>query len=166
MADALFWIFSAGAVLGGAGVVLNVRNTINAALSLVATLLALSGLFFLLQAQFVALIQVMIYAGAIVVLFLFVIMLLNLKGGPMGADSQALMKILGGVLIGAATVKLAAVLTAPLHQPWPEIDADYGTTRSIGFALYGDYLLAFEVAGVLLLAGIVAAVVIAKRRID
>ncbi len=165
MADALFWLFSASAVAAGAGVVLNMRNTINAALSLVVALLALAGLFFLLQAQFVALIQVMVYAGAIVVLFLFVIMLLNLKGGPMGADSQVVMKILGGVVIGAATVKLAAVLGS-LRRPWSEIDPDYGTTRSIGFALYGDYLLAFEVAGVLLLAGIVAAVVIAKRRID
>ena len=164
MADALFWIFSVGAVLASAGVVLFVRNTINAALSLVATLLALAVLYFLLDAQFVALIQIMIYAGAIVVLFLFVIMLLNLRGGPMGADAQPVLKILGGALIAAATVKLAALLSGP-QLPWGELPPGYGTTRAIGYALYGDYLLAFEVAGVLLLAGIVAAVVLAKRNI-
>ncbi len=164
MADALFWIFAVGAIAAGLGVVLNVQNTINAALSLVATLLALAGLFFLLDAQFVALIQVMIYAGAIVVLFIFVIMLLNLRGGPMGADAQPVLKILGGALIAAATVKLAGLLSG-LQQPWGELPPGYGTTREIGYALYGDYLLAFEVAGVLLLAGIVAAVVIAKRNI-
>ena len=156
MADALFWIFSVGAVAAAAGVVLFVRNTINAALSLVATLLALAVLYFLLDAQFVALIQIMIYAGAIVVLFLFVIMLLNLRGGPMGADAQPVLKILGGALIAAATVKLAALLSGP-QLPWAELP--------VGYALYGDYLLAFEVAGVLLLAGIVAAVVLAKRNI-
>ena len=85
MPDALFWIFSGASIAGAVGVIANVRNTINAALSLVATLLSLAVLYFVLEAQFIGLIQIMVYAGAIVVLFLFVIMLLNLKGGPMGA---------------------------------------------------------------------------------
>ena len=165
MADALFWIFSAAAVASGISVVANVRNTIYAAVSLVVAMLAIAGLYFLLFAQFVALVQIMVYAGAIVVLFLFVIMLLNLRGGNMGAESQPLLKLIGAGVIGLATLYLARLL-ADSNAPWPEIGAEYGATRTIALALYTDYVLAFEIAGVLLYAGIVAAVVIGKRNLD
>ena len=165
MADALFWIFSAAAIASGIGVVAFVRNTINAALSLVVTMLALAGLYFLLFAQFVALIQILVYAGAVVVLFLFVIMLLNLRGGNMGAESHPLFKLVGSVVLALATLKIGGILAA-LHKPWPEVSADYGTTRTVATALYTDYVLVFEIAGVLLFAGIVAAVIIGKRSVD
>jgi NADH-quinone oxidoreductase subunit J len=165
MADTLFWIFSAAAVASGIGVLANVRNTINAAVSLVVSMLALAGLYFLLFAQFVALIQVMVYAGAIVVLFLFVIMLLNLRGGSMGAESQPLLKLAGAGVVVLATLKLVDILSSR-QQPWPAVGADYGTTRTVGLALYSDYVLAFEIAGVLLFAGIIAAIVIGKRSLD
>ena len=165
MADALFWIFSAAAIASGIGVVAFVRNTINAAVSLVVTMLALAGLYFLLFAQFVALVQIIVYAGAVVVLFLFVIMLLNLRGGSMGAESQPLFKLVGSAVIALAALKIGGIL-ATLHKPWPEVSADYGTTRTVAAALYTDYVLAFEIAGVLLFAGIVAAVIIGKRSVD
>ena len=75
----LFWLFAAVAVAGGIGMLLNLRNTVASALCLVLTMLALACLFVLLLAQFVGVIQVMVYAGAIIVLFLFVIMLLNME---------------------------------------------------------------------------------------
>ncbi|MCP4005974.1 MAG: NADH-quinone oxidoreductase subunit J [bacterium] len=165
MEVALFWIFSMTAVVAGVGVVANVRNTINAALSLVVTMLALAGLYFLLHAEFVGLIQVLVYAGAIVVLFLFVIMLLNLRGGALGGDSQPLMKIAGGLLLGAGAFKLSMIL-AGARSSFPEVDASYGTTRAVAEILFTDYVLVFELAGVLLLAGIVAAVALAKRSLD
>ncbi len=165
MADTLFWIFSAVALASAIGVLANVRSTVNAAVSLVVSMLAIAGLYFLLFAQFLALIQVMVYAGAIVVLFLFVIMLLNLRSGSMGAESQPLLKLAGAVVIVLATWKLAGILST-LQQPWPAVDADYGTTRTVGLALYSDYVLAFEIAGVLLFAGIIAAVIIGKRSLD
>ncbi len=161
----LFWVFSAAAIASGVGVVANVKNTINAALSLVVTMLALAGLYFTLHAEFVGLIQVLVYAGAIVVLFLFVIMLLNLRGGVMGGESQPAIKLLGGALLGAATFKLSSILTGS-QAAWPEVEGGFGTTRSMAQILFTDYVLAFEVAGVLLLAGIVAAVVLAKKTLD
>jgi len=143
-----------------------VRNPINSALNLVVSMLALAGLYVLLEAQFVGLIQVMVYAGAIVVLFLFVIMLLNLRGsGTSGAETQPLVKIAGTALVAFAGLFLVRVL-ASARAPWPDVDASYGTTRAIGEALYTDYVLAVQVAGVLLLAGILAAVVLAKKRLD
>jgi NADH-quinone oxidoreductase subunit J len=162
MEQALFWIFSTVAIASAAGVVLALRNAVAAALSLVLCMLALACLYVMLQAHFIGLIQVMIYAGAIVVLFLFVIMLLNLGGAPSGAERQPLVK-LAGVAIGLlAALKLAAVL-AVLRLPWAEVAPDFGTARQLGLALYTDYLLTVQLAGLLLLAGIVGAVVLAKR---
>jgi NADH-quinone oxidoreductase subunit J len=162
----VFWVFSIASVAGALGVVFNVRNPINSALNLVVSMLALAGLYVLLEAQFVGLIQVMVYAGAIVVLFLFVIMLLNLRGsGAAGAELQPLTKLGAMALVGVSTVFLVRVL-ATGRAPWPDVDPEYGTTRAIGEALYTDYVLSVQVAGVLLLAGILAAVVLAKKKID
>jgi NADH-quinone oxidoreductase subunit J len=165
MFEALFWIFSAVAVASAAGVVLNLRNTVAAALSLVVTMLALACLFVMLEAQFVGLIQVMVYAGAIVVLFLFVIMLLNLRADSMGADSQPGLKLVGLAVAVAVTFQLAAVV-AVVRAPWAEVGPEFGTTRALGEALYTDFVLPFEIAGVLLLAGIVGAVVLAKKSLE
>jgi NADH-quinone oxidoreductase subunit J len=100
-----------------------------------------------------------------VVLFLFVIMLLNLGGVSLGAERQPLLKAVGIAIGAGATVKLAAVLAA-LRVPWAEVPAEFGTTRQLGLAMYTDYLLTVQLAGVLLLAGIVGAVVLAKRDLD
>ncbi len=166
MRTALFWIFSSAAIGSALGVVGSVRSPMNSALNLVLSMLALAGLYVLLEAQFVGLIQVMVYAGAIVVLFLFVIMLLNLRGsGAVGADNQPIAKAIGAIVAVGATLWLARRLAAG-RAPWPDVDLEFGTTRAIGEALYTDYVLAVQVAGVLLLAGIVAAVVLAKKKID
>ncbi len=165
MTELLFWIFSALAVGSALGVVLNLGNTVYAAMSLVVTMLALACLFVLLNAEFIGLIQVLVYAGAIVVLFLFVIMLLNLTGDPMGAEGQPVLKLVGTAVVAAAALKLGAILLA-MRRPWSEIGTGFGGTREIGLALYTDYLLPVEIAGVLLLAGIVGAMVMAKRSLD
>lgn len=162
----VFYVFAFIVVLSALGVLMNVRNTVYAALSLVVTMLSLAVLFILLRTEFMGVIQVMVYAGAIVVLFLFVIMLLNVRSSDMGADRQPMMKLAGTLIVGAAAAKLVT-LFAVFHKPWPEdLAADFGSVRSIGEILYTDYLLAFEISGILLLAGIVGAVVLAKQRID
>jgi NADH-quinone oxidoreductase subunit J len=165
MEPVLFWVFSALALAGGAGVVLNLRNSVAAALWLVVSMIALAVLFVMLHAEFIGLIQIMVYAGAIVVLFLFVIMLLNIKADGMGAENQPVLKLAGTLIAIAVTVKLAALMTA-LSAPWPGIAADFGTVRNVGRALYTDFLLPFEISGILLLAAIVGAVILAKREID
>ena len=163
--QAIFYVSAFVALVSAAGVVLNVRNILYAALCLVTTMLSLAVLFIVLNAEFIGVLQVMVYAGAIVVLFLFVIMLLNLRGGDMGAESQPVMKIIGTLLVVGASVKLVALLSES-RKAWPEMGPEFGKVRTIGGILYTDYLLAFEIAGVLLLAGIVGAVVMGKQRID
>ena len=165
MAEALFLIFSAAAIISAIFVVVNVRNTVNSALSLVVCMLSLAVLFILLNAEFIGVVQVMVYAGAIVVLFLFVVMLLNLRGGRMGSEAQPVLKLLAAIITVSATAKLASVLAQP-PRPWPEVPAEFGTVEQVGRVFYTDYMLAFQVAGVLLLAGIVGAVMLAKRSID
>ncbi len=160
-----FYVASFVALISAAGVVLNVRNILYAALCLVVTMLALADLFIVLNAEFIGVLQIMIYAGAIVVLFLFVIMLLNLRSGDMGAERQPVLKIIGTLLVVGASVKLVPLLSES-RRAWPEVGPEFGKVRTIGGILYTDYLLAFEIAGVLLLAGIVAAVVMGKQRID
>lgn len=165
MEAVLFWIFSTVAIAGAAGVVLNLRNTVSSAVSLVVTMLALAGLFVMLRAEFIGLVQVMVYAGAIVVLFLFVIMLLNMQTGTMGAEGQPLLKIVGLAIVIGITTQLM-VLVGGVLQPWPEVGETFGTIRQLGRQLYTDFVLPFELTGVLLLASIVGAVILAKREID
>ncbi len=165
METALFYIFSGTAILSALGLLVNVRNTVNAALSLVVCMLSLAVLFIMLNAEFIGVLQIMVYAGAIVVLFLFVVMLLNLRGGPMGAENQPVLKVVGGLIAVAATVKLATLLDRPARA-WSEIAEDFGSVEHVGRVFYTDYMLAFQLAGVLLLAGIVGAVILAKREID
>jgi NADH-quinone oxidoreductase subunit J len=160
----LFWVLSATAVASALAMVASLRNSVAAALFLVLVMVALAGLFVLLHAEFIGLIQVMVYAGAIVVLFLFVIMLLNLRGEGMGAENQPLVKAVGTVVAAALTGKLVLILLAT-RAPWPEVPAEFGTVRQMGRALFTDFVLPFEIAGVLLLAAIVGAVVLAKREI-
>ena len=165
MPEILFYAFSGTAVVSAGLMVASVRNTIYAAMWLVVTMLSLACLFILLGAEFIGLIQILVYAGAIVVLFLFVIMLLNLRGGEMGAESQPLLKVVGGVIAVAATVELLAMIGS-VAAPLPELTEEFGTTVTIGRALYTDYLLPFEVTSILLLAAIIGSVVLAKRRIE
>ena len=161
----IFYVSAFVALISAAGVVLNVRNTLYSALCLVVTMLSLAVLFIVLSAEFIGVLQVMVYAGAIVVLFLFVIMLLDLRGGEMGAERQPVLKIIGTLLVVGASVKLVSILSES-RRAWAEVGPEFGQVRAIGGILYTDYLLAFEIAGVLLLAGIVAAVVMGKQRID
>ena len=145
----------------------NVRNPINSALNLVVSMLALAGLYVLLEAQFVGLIQVMVYAGAIVVLFLFVIMLLNLRGsGAANAETQPLVKIAGTALVAVRQLlpgarardrarALARRRARTTARPARSARRSTATTCS-----------RCRSPGVLLLAGIIAAVVLAKKRLD
>lgn len=165
MEAALFWSFSVVAIAGAAGVVLNLRNTVSSAMSLVVSMLALAGLFVMLRAEFIGLVQVMVYAGAIVVLFLFVIMLLNLKTGTMGAEGQPVLKLVGLAIVVGVSIQLSALVGGLIHS-WPEVGETFGTIRQLGRQLYTDFLLPVELIGVLLLASIVGAVILGKREID
>jgi NADH-quinone oxidoreductase subunit J len=170
--DVIFWVFSGVAVLGGVMCITR-RNPVHSALWLVVTLFAMAGLFVLLDAQFLAVLQVIVYAGAIMVLFLFVIMLLNLGRVSVATDIKGgVGKLVATLLAGGFALQLLAVarLGPPeaLRMPAGSMEAlqrEEGLVAVVGRALYGDYLVPFEITSVLLLAAIVGAVVLAKRRL-
>jgi NADH-quinone oxidoreductase subunit J len=161
----LFYAFAALAVLFALGMVLNVRNTVASALSLVVTMVSLAGIYVLLEAHLVAAIQIMVYAGAIVVLFLFVVMLLNLRADEFTPGRQWLLKTAAAVVGVITLLELLRLLRVGLPEP-PPLPAGFGGYRQVGIALYTDYVLLVEVAALLLLAAIVGALVLAKRKVD
>jgi NADH-quinone oxidoreductase subunit J len=162
----LFFYFFAALALGFAlGMVFNTRNTVAAAMCLVVTMLALAGVYLLLDAYLIAALQVMVYAGAIVVLFVFVVMLLNLRSDALPPSRQLVSKGLAVVAGGFALWQLVRLLPGmlPAEQPLP---AGFGGYEAVALELFTHWVLPFEVASFLLLAAIVGAVVLAKRRLD
>ena len=161
----LFYAFAALAVVSALGMVLNVRNTVAAAMSLVVTMVSLGGIFLLLEAHLIAVIQIMVYGGAIVVLFLFVVMLLNLRSDDFQPGRQRLLKF-SVTLIGVVVLaELLRATTGGVAEP-PPLPEGYGGYRQVGIALYTDYVLLVEMTSLLLLAAIVGALILAKRKVD
>jgi NADH-quinone oxidoreductase subunit J len=166
-----FWIFGVIA-MGSALLCITRKNAVACALWLVVTLFALAALFVLLDAQFIAALQVLVYAGAIMVLFLFVIMLLNL-GRPGPTDIRGPAGLLTAtVLAGALLLLLRPLTQSPLASSIqlppgniPALQQQQGIVGSVAYPLFGAYLIPFEIASVLLLAAIVGAVVLAKRKL-
>lgn len=157
-------IFVPAAVLalaGGVGVI-TARQPVHSALALLVVLASLAVTYLLLAAQFIAALQVIIYAGAIVVLFLFVIMLLHAQSGE--AARQKLPHQRGAAFVFAA-LYLAVLLVATLGAAGPlgPLAAGFGTAQMVGESLFVTYLLQFELASIILLVGIVAAVVLGRR---
>jgi len=160
----LFYAFAALAIVSALGMVLNVRNTVASALSLVVTMVALAGIYVLLEAHIVAVFQIMVYGGAIIVLFLFVVMLLNLSTDDFSPGRQKLVKLAGAVIALVVLAELLRLLTTGLPEA-PPLPEGYGGYAQVGVALYTDYVLLVEVSGLLLLAAIVGGLILAKRRI-
>jgi len=160
----LFYLCAAIAVISALGMVLNIRNTVAAAMSLVVTMVSLAAIYVLMEAHLVAAIQIMVYGGAIVVLFLFVVMLLNLRSEEFPPGRQRVMKI-AAVLFGFFILAelLRALGGLPEPPPPPE---GFGGYRQVGVALYTDYVLLVEMASLLLTAAMVGALILAKRKID
>ncbi len=165
MQQALFYVFGGVAVAAALAMVVNVRNTVAAAMSLVITMVCLAGVYVLLEAHLVAALQIMVYAGAIVVLFLFVVMLLNLRRDEFPPVRQRVMR---GVAVGMGLAVLAifmSVVPGELREP-ASLPEGFGGYVWAGRSLYGDFVLPFEVTSLLLLSAIVGAVVLAKRSLD
>lgn len=159
-----FYSFTAVMIASALGVIL-ARQPVYAVLSLVAALFAMAALFILLGAFFVAAIQVLVYAGAILVLFLFVIMLLDLTPEAIHRTRQATLRAVGILLGVLFLLKLGQALRSLSDSPMPmNAPLQPGTTAEIGKLLFTTYALPFEVASVLVLVGIIGAVVLAKRR--
>jgi len=169
MVEVVVFAIAALVVLGGAAGVILQRNPVHAALSLVATLFGIAVLFVAQEANFLAAVQVIVYAGAIVVLFLFVIMLLGVdQADDLDAEplvGQRPVAIALGVLIGAGMVLVVATSTVTgvpaASERWVRNGED---VAQIGRLLFTDHLFAFEITSLLLVIAVVGAVLLARTR--
>jgi NADH-quinone oxidoreductase subunit J len=166
MQDLLFYVFAAATLVCGALVVANpfTRNPVTSAMFLVLTIVSLAGLFVLLHAFFLAAVQVLVYAGAVMVLFLFVIMLLDVK-----AEEQRRMRTTATVLgvltvaaIYALFLRSFGAFGGPADTAAPQLE---GATAALGRLLFTEYLLPFEIVSVLLLVAMIGVVLLSKKEL-
>jgi NADH-quinone oxidoreductase subunit J len=162
MPIALFWFLAAVSLIAALGVVLQ-RNPIHCLLALIVTLLAIAVLFIGEDAVVVGFLQAIVYGGAIMVLFLFVIWLLNL-GVEIGPTGHLALKLFGTIAVAAMLAELMIFLLPPhLQVKFAGHAAGYGSIDSLSQKLFSEYLVAFEVTSVLLLVAVVGAVALARR---
>ena len=165
-----FWGFAALTVLGSLFVITR-RNLITAVMGMVGTFFALAALYMLLYAHFLAIIQMLVYAGAIMVLFVFVIMILNKPEDEPFALSGRVGKVLAGLAMAYLVFRIGSVLIdVPAHVPMAQNAApartaagdDWGSTAAVGMNLFNDYLVPFEAVSLTLLIAVVGAIAIAR----
>lgn len=164
--DFFFVLFSFLAVFG-AFLTVTRRSPMYSAMSLLVFFGAISGVMMILAAPFLALMQMMVYAGAILVLFLFVIMLLSLRKEELGGERPWPLQLLAGcgcaVLFGLLAV---AILRSELPRTAPALGPGFGSPEAVGRAMFSEYVLAFEIVSVLILAATLGAVVLAKKHLE
>ena len=163
-----FWVCALVAVAGALGVVV-AKNPIRGAMGLLMLILSVAGLFLALHAQFLAAIQLIVYAGAIVVLFLFVIMLLGPSASTSSDRRGLVTRVFGGGLfglaaLGAMTLAVTAMRADARTFPMPDPDASFGGIDAFGSILFADALVPFELSSALLMVAVVGALAVAKGR--
>jgi len=161
-----FVLLAVLAIASALGMILN-KNTINSALLLVINLVSVAGVYLLLQAQFLAVIQILVYAGAIMVVFLFVIMLLNVDEEE-SLVSEFRVKYLVAFLLAVVIFGQILYSLGGITDMLPEISSEMlyvGTVEAVGEVLYTDYLFAFELTAILLTAAVVGALMIAQYKV-
>ncbi|HJW85318.1 MAG TPA: NADH-quinone oxidoreductase subunit J [Candidatus Brocadiaceae bacterium] len=169
MESYLFYIVGTIAVLAAVYLIFE-RNPVFCALYLIQTMVCIAVLYILLEAQFIAAVQMIVYAGAIMVLFLFVIMLLNIKGDEESKRSFPFRKI-PAILMGIALLTvICIILKSKLLQGKQDVYTvahieSIGNTQLIGNLLFTDYLLPFEITSILLFVAAIGAIMLAKRKL-
>jgi NADH-quinone oxidoreductase subunit J len=160
----LFYAFAA-LIIFSAIMTITRRNVVHSAVWLISALVGVAGLYLLQGAEFLAGVQIIVYIGGIMVLFLFVIMLLNLQADPKEAPHWV-QKIGTGALAAALAAVVAWTAVRAAGDTGIALAADFGTTKALARVLFRDYAVAFELTSVLLLVAVVGAVVLAKRDED
>jgi len=140
------------------------KNPLYAILSLIVTMFSIAGMYILLNAQFLAIIQIIVYAGAIMVLFLYILMMLNLNKEDESKKNNTL-KFVGVFTAGLLLIGVLGVFRGvqEQHVVVENVDKGVGLTKNLGRLLFNEYVLPFELASILILAGIVGAVLIGKK---
>ena len=165
--DVVLFAILAGATLGGALLTITRRNPVAAVMSLVATFFALAGIYASLSAHFLAVLQVSVYAGAIMVLFIFVVMILNRDEiEPVsfrGIITRAVAVLTFGVATFIAVNLVSATRNTPvLAGPKGEVSLDFGTVAADGMSLFHDFVFPFEAISLLLLVAIVGGIIVSR----
>jgi NADH-quinone oxidoreductase subunit J len=168
MIDQIMFYFFAGLAVISAALVVTRRNVVQSAIFLITALLATAGIFLQLRAEFLFIVQVILYAGGIMVLFVFVIMLINLDVSlhQLQFNRQWWIGLLLALALGAQLTIAIAVGRSilPLEAPAPA-SALEPSTQLVGHVLFSEYMLPFEIASVLLLVAMIGAVVMAKKKV-
>ena len=170
MGEAIAFYFIAACILGFGVLVISTKDTVHSVLFLVLDFLFVAALYVLLGAQFLAAIQILVYAGGIVVLYLFVVMLVNLKRPPEAHSDPHRHTKIGFGLAAAVLAELGAIafysssLPATPMAPGAAMPVT-GNTEQVGWLLYTSYLIPFEIASMLLLVAMIGAIVLAKREL-
>ncbi len=159
-----FWIFAVPLVATALGVVI-AKSPVYAAMNLVAAFFFMAAIYVLLTAHLIAFMQVLVYAGAVMVLFLFVIMLLSLGDEHLQTERRRAMQYVGALgALGVLAVVGSAVAKSG-EAGMAQVSGTFGTVKAVGNVLFTEFLLPFEATSLLLLVAIVGAVVVAKERI-
>lgn len=162
MEQIIFFIVAAIAVASAVSFVF-AKNPMYAILSLIVTMFSIAALYIILNAQFLGIVQIIVYAGAIMVLFLYILMMLNLSKED-ESKKQNLMKFIGVFSAGLLLIGILGAYRGFTFQPVAvDVTADIGLTKNLGRLLFNEYVLPFELASILILAGIVSAVLIGKK---
>ena len=164
--DTVAFVLLAVVAIVSALVVVFHRSPVISALSLAFNLVAIAGFYFLLNAQFIALLQVIVYAGAIMVLILFVLMLLNVHDERHFGSSGGIQRILGPLLaVGFAGILVSTALAMAGSGEFPARQEGFGTVRALGLDLFQRFYYPFEAISLLLVVAMIGAVLLAKRRL-
>ena len=170
MGQAIAFYFISAFILGFAVLVISTKDTVHSVLFLVLDFLFVAALYVLLGAPFLAAIQILVYAGGIVVLYLFVVMLVNLKRPPEAHQDPHRRSKIGFGLAAAVLVEFGVIVAYGYARPVPAVAASAslpvtGNTEQVGWLLYTSYLIPFEIASMLLLVAMIGAIVLAKREL-
>ena len=170
MAEAIAFYTLAAFILGFAVLVVTTKDTVHSVLFLVLDFLFVAALYVLLEAPFLAAIQVLVYAGGIVVLYLFVVMLVNLKRPPEAHEDPRRLTKVGFGLSVAVLAELAVIAAYSASIPPSPVAPGAalpvsGNTEEVGWLLYTSYLIPFEIASMLLLVAMIGAILLAKREL-
>ncbi len=169
LTEAIFFYLFAAMVLAGAVLTITRKNAVHSALSLIVSLMGVAGLYLLQKAEFLFAVQIVLYIGGIMVLFLFVIMLVNLDQAAKEKqfNKQWLVALIAVALVGAQVTYFLWKGGAAFRiaQPAATVSSTLGNTEMLADVLFSEYLLPFEIASILLLVAVVGSVVMAKKRI-
>jgi NADH-quinone oxidoreductase subunit J len=171
MLESILFYTLAALIIGFGVLVVTARNTVHSVVFLVADFLCVAVLYVLLAAEFLAIIQILVYAGGIVVLYLFVVMLVNLRRPPEAAPDTRRQSRLGFAIAAVMLAEIVAILVYSAARPSnaalgaSPAGAGRGNTEIVGMLLYSDYLIPFELASMLLLVAMIGAILLAKKEI-